>query len=72
MPIEVNGLPADGMKEAAKRLKISRDTLKRNIANGFFTEPKWIRRGVKQKVRYFDEAWYKVNEKRLRDKTGKD
>jgi len=72
MTIKINGIAHDGMQEASKRLGISRATLKRYIDNGFFTQPKWHRQGVKQKVRYFDEAWYRINEKKLKAERSKD
>jgi len=67
MSINVNGIKADGIIEACKRLRISRASLLRYIDSGFFTQPKRHLLGRTIRARYFDEAWYRVNERRLRE-----
>lgn len=70
MSIKIRGIEFDTMTEAERRLGISRSTLLRYIAEGFFTKPKIHPQGRKKRVRYFDEDWYRVNERRLRSERG--
>jgi predicted site-specific integrase-resolvase len=66
MSIKINGVAQDGMKEACERLGISRATVLRYLKEGYFSKPKRHRQGRGKTVRYFDAAWYQINEKKLR------
>ena len=66
MPMKVADRSFDTMKDACQRLQISRPTMLRYLQEGFLTEPKRHRQGRGKKVRYFDDAWYAINEERLR------
>jgi hypothetical protein len=65
MTLRIDGHVFDTMAEAAKRLRISRATLRRYIDDGFLSEPRRHLLGTKQEVRVFDAAWYGVNEPRM-------
>lgn len=67
MPVTVAGQSYDSMKEACQRVGISRQTLLRYIADGFFTPPPRHKQGKNKTVRYFTEEWYAVNEAVLRE-----
>lgn len=52
------------MKDAAKRLKVSRGTLKRYFADGILDEPGYEQQGF-NKVRIFTEDYLKTAEEKL-------
>jgi predicted site-specific integrase-resolvase len=66
MSIKVKGQLYDGMKEACDRLGISRQTMLRYLAVRYFTAPKIHKQGKQKLVRYFDDAWYDLNETKFR------
>jgi len=65
MTIKIRGVTYDTMKEACDRLKISRQTMLRYLADGYFSPPKTHRQGRQKIVRYFDDDWYGPNETKL-------
>ena len=61
MSIRIKDLEYDTMGEACARLGISRSSLLRYLAEGFLTEPPFVKQGRGKKVRYFTETWYEIN-----------
>ncbi len=57
----------DSMQDACARLGISRQTLLRYLADGFFSEAPRHKQGRSKFVRYFPESWYTENEPKLAD-----
>ncbi len=68
--MKIDGLEVDTMKEACARLKISRATMLRYLADGFFSKPRLHKQGRDKKVRVFDEGWYGSNERKLKESQG--
>lgn len=70
MPILISGETFDTMKEACERLQISRATMLRYLAEGFFSSPKRHKQGRNKLIRYFDDEWYRANEPKLSGDAG--
>jgi hypothetical protein len=67
VPIQTKTGAFDSMQDACARLGISRQTLLRYLADGFFSEAPRHKQGRSKFVRYFPESWYTENEPKLAD-----
>jgi hypothetical protein len=65
MAIRIKGVVYDMMGEACDRLGISRPTLLKYIADGFFSAPPRHKQGRDKSVRFFPDSWYAENEPKL-------
>jgi predicted site-specific integrase-resolvase len=65
MTLTIKGKVFDTMKEACERLEISRPTMLRYLADGYFSPAKRHRQGRGKEIRYFDSDWYAQNEPKL-------